>query len=92
MCPLPADLKPGRQTQRNCDNSDAVVISLAISEAVLPDSPEAIQIEKYGKPCVLILAKAFQPRRGLSPEAGTGRSGFSAFGIRLCPAVEDLIK
>jgi hypothetical protein len=44
------------------DNSDAVVISLAISGgSTTRITPDAIQIEKFGKPCVLVLAKAFQP-------------------------------
>ena len=44
------------------DNSDGVVISLAISGgSTTRIAPDAIQIEKLGKPCVLVLAKAFQP-------------------------------
>jgi hypothetical protein len=44
------------------DNSDGVVISLAISGgSTTRITPDAIQIEKFGKPCVLVLAKAFQP-------------------------------
>jgi hypothetical protein len=76
------------------DNSDGVVISLAISGgSTTRIAPDAIQIEKFGKPCVLILAKAFQPTaRFIARGQGLEDLALAPLEFDYVPPLEDLIK
>jgi hypothetical protein len=76
------------------DNSDGVVISLAISGgSTTRITPDAIQIEKFGKPCVLVLAKAFQPTaRFIASGQGLEDLALAPLDFDYVPPAEEIIK
>jgi hypothetical protein len=76
------------------DDSDGVVISLAISGgSTTRITPDAIQIEKFGKPCVLILAKAFQPTaRFIARGQGLEDLALAPLEFDYVPPAEEIIK
>jgi hypothetical protein len=76
------------------DNSDGVVISLAISGgSTTRITPDAIQIEKFGKPCVLVLAKAFQPTaRFIARGQGLEDLALAPLDFDYVPPAEEIIK
>ena len=76
------------------DSSDGVVISLAISGgSTTRITPDAIQIEKFGKPCVLVLAKAFQPTaRFIARGQGLEDLALAPLDFDYVPPAEEIIK
>jgi hypothetical protein len=76
------------------DNSDGVVISLAISGGSTTHiTPEAIAVEKFGKPCVLVLAKAFQPTaRFIARGQGLEDLALAPLDYDYVPPDEEIIK